>query len=167
MYPIFNLAQGLYSLSLDFCPVLRDKVLNLAIVIFDSLVEALGNEGRRLCDSWNLSSQEVLFLAEEEWVGENGSLQVSRQEHLHLSGSLDVSWWEIWELGPLLKDAVCDPVDEFIYSRASGLLVSWLAIATFASFFSSLKSALCYIVVLFCPRDLSEETDISSSWFFR
>jgi len=51
MYPIFNLAQGLYSLSLDFCPVLRDKVLNLAIVIFDSLVEALGNEGRRLCDS--------------------------------------------------------------------------------------------------------------------
>ena len=105
----------------------------------------------------------MLLLAEEEWVGENGSLQISSQEHLHLSGSLDVSWGEIWELGPLLKDAVGDPVDEFIDARASGFLVSRLAISTFASFFSSLKSALCYIVVLFCPRDLSEETDISSS----
>jgi len=105
----------------------------------------------------------VLLFAEEERVGEDWSLEVTSEQYLYLTSSLNVPWCEIWELCPLLKDTVGDPVNKFVNTTATGLLVCWLVVSAFAAFFSSIKSAFSNVVVFLDTRDLSKEADKTSA----
>jgi hypothetical protein len=58
---------------------LRDVLFYFFIVVFSQLVDAFGDEGGGVGYPGDLRSQEVLLLAEEEGVGDDGSLQVTSE----------------------------------------------------------------------------------------
>ena len=102
VHPEFLFAQILYRWDLQFLPILRDKVFDFSIVIFNYLMETFGNNGSRMNNTSDLCSEVVLLSAEEEWVSEYGSFEITREEDLNLARSLDVGGAQIGQLRPLL-----------------------------------------------------------------
>lgn len=96
----------------------------------------------------------MFLFAKEEWVSEDRSLEITCKQNLDLSCSKNVLWCKIRKLDPLLKKVVSDPVDIFVYTSATRLLICWL----FSFFFSCFQTSFSNEVVLLCAINLSEET---------
>ena len=166
MHPWFGLWERVDSNLRCLSWVFRYEVFDLAVVVLYSFMQSLWYKGCGTGDSGNLSTQVVFLFPEEVWVGEDWSLKITCQQYLDLSWSFDVSWGEVWKLGPFLQDAVSNPVDKLVDAWATSLLVSRLGLSTFTSFFSSLKCAFCNIVILLSPWDFTKEPNKACSRFF-
>lgn len=77
----------------------------------------------------NLSSEIVLLFAKEEWISDDVSLKVSSEQNFNLSSSVDVLRCKIWQLHPLSKGVVTDPIDKFI-DTASPSFEVWSSFLT-------------------------------------
>ena len=64
-----------------------------------------------MSDASYLSSKEVSFLAREGRVAVNECIEVTGANMLDLSNSLDLLRGGVWQLDPILKEVVINPVD--------------------------------------------------------
>ena len=53
-------------------------------------------ESRWVVDTGDLGPQIVLLLSEEEWVGNNVTLEIPCEEDFDGSGSDEILWFQIW-----------------------------------------------------------------------
>lgn len=106
----------------------------------------------------DLSSQIVLLSTEEEWVSKDRSFEVTSEQNLNLTRSLNIGRGEIWEFGPLLEYTVCDPVGKLINTSSFSFLIS-RATFTLASFFTTFNNTFSDIIVFLRSRNLAKEAD--------
>ena len=100
--------------DLEVLEILRPGEL-IRVFIFLGLFindnQILGNDVATMCDASDLCAEEVSFLARERRVAINCSVEVASADVFDLSGSLDVLRSGVWELNPIFKQVVVDPVD--------------------------------------------------------
>ena len=112
-----------------------------------------------------LSSQVVLLLAEEEWVGVDISFQVTREKNLNLTRGNQVLVRKVWQTFPLREGVLRDIVSQFIDTSAAGLKLgvslTLVAITSFRGFvvFSDLSRSLNDVVVCLRAVNLTEEAE--------
>ena len=144
----------------------RHEFIDLSLALFVEFVGASGDECCRVRDSRDLSTQQVLFFAEEERVADDVTLQVTREQDLDLSSRLDVRWSQVWQALPGAEWVVSHEVSVLVDSCALLLLISflffrgWLLTAFIFGFFSTLGSSLDHIVVRLCAPNFTEETHV-------
>lgn len=150
-------------LSLYLSAFFRNEIFNLSIIIFYNFMQAFRYNSCCLGNSRDLSSQVISLFSEEERICENGALQISREQYLNLSGSLNVSWSQIWKLGPLFQDAISNPVGKFVDTSAFCFLVRGFSFCTLTTFFAAFDCTLSYIIIFLSSSDFAEETDVAST----
>ena len=94
----------------------------------------------------DLCPQIMFFSAEKEWVGEDRSLEISSEEDLDLTRSLDVSRREVWKLDPFLKNVISNPVSKLVYTSTLGFLISRATFA-FTTFLATFDNTFSNIVI--------------------
>jgi hypothetical protein len=75
-----------------------------------------------MCDTGNLGPQEVAFLTWELRVGVDSCVKVSGEDVLDLACSLYMGWGCIWQLDPVLKKAIINPVNELVKTLTSAFM---------------------------------------------
>lgn len=161
--PIFWMREMEDVLSLYLSSFFRNEIFNLSIIIFYNFMQAFRNNCCCLGNSRYLSSQVISLFSEEEWICENGALQISREQYLNLSGSLNVSWSQIWKFGPFFQDAISNPVGKFVDTSAFCFLIRGFSFCTLTSFFAAFDRTLSYIIIFLSSSNFSKETDVPST----
>jgi len=162
--PKLMLAQVVNSGNLKLLAVLGNEVFDFSVVVLNYLMESLGDNRSRMNNTGDLCSQIMLFFTKEEWVSEDGSLEVSGEEDLDLTSCLDISGSKIWELSPFFENAISNPVGKLVNTSSLGFLISGAALA-FTTFLATFDDAFSNIVVSLCARDLSKETNRACAGF--
>ena len=120
----------------------------------------------------NLCAQVMFLLSEEEWVGVDGTIQVTGEQNLNLARSFDVGGTQIRKTSPFsLQAIVCNVVGEPVHTGTTWLLDSRCTafIKIFLTFvknslisFSLIASCFNNVVVLLCAPNFTEEAQLLS-----
>ena len=105
----------------------------------------------------------MLLFLEEEWVGMDGSLEVSSEKNLDVSGSFDVSGSKVRQLFPLSGERlVGNPISVFVNSSSFRFHIGrGLSFTTL--FISSFDNSLGNIVVVLSSPNFTEKVELSST----
>ncbi len=98
------------------------------------------------------------FLAREGRVAVNESIEVTGANMLDLSNSLDLLRGSVWQLDPILKEVVINPVDELVDTFTAALMRPVRPLL-----FSGIEDTLNNPVISLDTKDLAPESETRGS----
>ena len=98
------------------------------------------------------------FLAREGGVAIDGSVEVPGDNMLDLSHSLDLLRGGVWELDPILKEVVINPIDELVDAFTAALMRPVRPLL-----FGGIEDTLNNPVISLDTKDLAPESETRSS----
>lgn len=160
MHPLAGVCHGISAWD-DWWRIVLTGVVD-DVSFFVDLEKSGWAESGRVVDTGDLGSQIVLLFSEEEWVGDDVTLETTSEEDLDGSGGYDILWFQIWKHGPVFKGRASDPISFLVNTGSLGLHLGrcWVFFVVWGVRIFTFEITFSDIVVFLGTSDLTEESNI-------